>query len=63
MTISPNLGDMGAPQLGHFSEVTPDGAMICSVLVFEVEAEELAYCCPDCELEVEAERLVFAPHL
>jgi hypothetical protein len=26
MTISPNLGEMGAPQLGHFSAVAPDGA-------------------------------------
>jgi hypothetical protein len=27
MTISPNLGDIGAPQLGHFKEVAPDGAI------------------------------------
>jgi len=26
MTISPNLGKMGAPQLGHFNDVTPEGA-------------------------------------
>jgi hypothetical protein len=26
MTISPNLGEIGAPQLGHFNEVTPEGA-------------------------------------
>ena len=26
MTISPNLGAMGAPQLGHLSEVAPVGA-------------------------------------
>jgi hypothetical protein len=26
MTISPNLGEIGAPQLGHFSDVTPEGA-------------------------------------
>jgi hypothetical protein len=25
--ISPNLGETGAPQLGHLSETTPDGAM------------------------------------
>jgi hypothetical protein len=28
ITISPNFGAMGAPQLGHFIEVTPDGAII-----------------------------------
>ena len=27
MTISPNLGEMGAPQLGHFKDVTPEGAI------------------------------------
>jgi hypothetical protein len=27
MTISPNFGEMGAPQLGHFRDVTPEGAM------------------------------------
>src|SRR5208283_1279906 len=27
MTISPNLGEMGAPQLGHFIEVAPMGAI------------------------------------
>jgi len=26
MTISPNLGEIGAPQLGHFKEATPLGA-------------------------------------
>jgi hypothetical protein len=26
MTISPNFGVIGAPQLGHFNDVTPDGA-------------------------------------
>jgi hypothetical protein len=26
MTISPNFGEIGAPQLGHFMEVAPDGA-------------------------------------
>jgi hypothetical protein len=26
MTISPNLGEIGAPQLGHFNDVTPEGA-------------------------------------
>ena len=26
MTISPNLGVIGAPQLGHFKDVTPEGA-------------------------------------
>jgi hypothetical protein len=26
MTISPNLGEIGAPQLGHFNDVAPDGA-------------------------------------
>src|SRR5580700_3201580 len=29
MTISPNFGDIGAPQLGHFSAVAPAGAMTC----------------------------------
>ena len=27
MTISPNFGDIGAPQLGHFKAVAPAGAM------------------------------------
>jgi hypothetical protein len=27
MTISPNLGAIGAPQLGHFNDDTPEGAM------------------------------------
>jgi len=26
ITISPNLGEIGAPQLGHFKDATPDGA-------------------------------------
>jgi hypothetical protein len=26
MTISPNLGEIGAPQLGHFNDDTPEGA-------------------------------------
>ena len=26
ITISPNLGKIGAPQLGHFHDVTPEGA-------------------------------------
>jgi len=26
MTISPNLGAIGAPQLGHFKDATPEGA-------------------------------------
>jgi hypothetical protein len=26
MTISPNLGEIGAPQLGHFNDATPEGA-------------------------------------
>ena len=28
MIISPNFGAMGAPQFGHFMEVTPEGAII-----------------------------------
>jgi hypothetical protein len=28
ITISPNLGAIGAPQLGHLSDATPEGAMI-----------------------------------
>jgi hypothetical protein len=28
MTISPNFGEIGAPQLGHFSDVAPDDAKI-----------------------------------
>jgi len=28
ITISPNLGARGAPQLGHFKEATPEGATI-----------------------------------
>jgi hypothetical protein len=31
MIISPNLGEMGAPQLGHFSAVAPKGAKIGAV--------------------------------
>ena len=31
MTISPNLGVRGAPQLGHFKDVTPEGARIGEV--------------------------------
>jgi hypothetical protein len=31
MTISPNLGEMGAPQLGQFSDVAPEGAKIGAV--------------------------------
>ena len=26
ITISPNLGAIGAPQLGHFNDATPEGA-------------------------------------
>jgi hypothetical protein len=26
MTISPNLGEIDAPQLGHFKDSTPEGA-------------------------------------
>jgi hypothetical protein len=28
MTISPNLGEIGAPQLGHFKDAAPEGARI-----------------------------------
>jgi len=28
MTISPNFGEIGAPQLGHFNDAAPDGAKI-----------------------------------
>jgi hypothetical protein len=27
ITISPNLGEIGAPQLGHFNDATPEGAI------------------------------------
>ena len=27
ITISPNLGVIGAPQLGHFKDATPEGAI------------------------------------
>jgi len=27
ITISPNLGAIGAPQLGHFNDATPEGAI------------------------------------
>jgi hypothetical protein len=27
ITISPNLGEIGAPQVGHFNDVTPEGAI------------------------------------
>jgi hypothetical protein len=27
MTISPNFGEIGAPQLGHFKDVTPEAAI------------------------------------
>jgi hypothetical protein len=40
MTISPNLGEIGAPQLGHFREVAPVGAM--------TGAFGAAWVCGDC---------------
>jgi hypothetical protein len=39
MTISPNLGAIGAPQLGHFREATPEGAITGPVEVFEAGLE------------------------
>ena len=39
ITISPNLGAMGAPQLGHFKDCTPEGARTGPV---EVEDDGLA---------------------
>src|SRR5271169_1540739 len=30
ITISPNFGERGAPQLGHLNELTPEGATTCS---------------------------------
>jgi len=47
MIISPNLGEMGAPQLGHLSAVAPKGAKIGDV-------GTLAW--SDCELTT------FVPH-
>jgi hypothetical protein len=40
MTISPNFGDIGAPQLGHFSAVAPAGAMTGALLCCEDGAWE-----------------------
>ena len=48
MTISPNLGEMGAPQLGHFKAVTPEGAITGEVGVTD---------------DFGAVNPVFAPHL
>ena len=31
ITISPNLGAIGAPQLGHFNDATPEGAITGAV--------------------------------
>jgi hypothetical protein len=33
MTISPNFGVIGAPQLGHFRDATPEGAITVPVEV------------------------------
>ncbi len=33
MTISPNLGAIGAPQLGHFKDATPEAAITGAVEV------------------------------
>jgi hypothetical protein len=33
ITISPNFGAIGAPQLGHFKDCTPEGARIGPVEV------------------------------
>jgi len=33
MTISPNFGEIGAPQLGHFKDAAPEGARIGEVEV------------------------------
>jgi hypothetical protein len=33
ITISPNFGAIGAPQLGHFKDCTPEGAMMGSAEV------------------------------
>jgi hypothetical protein len=33
MTISPNLGEIGAPQLGHFKDAAPEGARTGAVEV------------------------------
>jgi hypothetical protein len=33
ITISPNLGAIGAPQLGHFKDSTPEGARMGPVEV------------------------------
>jgi hypothetical protein len=35
ITISPNLGVIGAPQLGHFKDATPEGAITGPVEAFE----------------------------
>jgi hypothetical protein len=33
MTISPNLGEIGAPQFGHFKDATPEAAITEAVEV------------------------------
>jgi hypothetical protein len=48
MTISPNLGAIGAPQLGHFREVAPDAATTGAV---------------DVEVGLETFNPVLVPHL
>jgi hypothetical protein len=32
MIISPNFGEIGAPQLGHFNDATPEGAITCAAV-------------------------------
>jgi len=54
--ISPNFGAIGAPQLGHLIEVTPEGAIIDAGF-WEEPAGVLAGC-PDV-----ADGFILAPHL
>jgi hypothetical protein len=58
---------MGAPQLGHFMEVTPEGAMTDPFLIELAEEAEGAPDAPaDCdaeELPLPAARLILFPHL
>ena len=52
--ISPNLGAIGAPQLGHFSEVAVAGARTCA------DPEEAEVCW---DMLVPPAWAVLAPHL
>jgi hypothetical protein len=60
--ISPNIGETGAPQLGHLSDTTPEGAMV-SLAREAIEEETVgAAACPLPD-GMSAEDEVADPHL